>query len=46
MMKTGSYSIHAYAMRMENYSLDGPLENCSEIIHWVNKSMKMLKFLI
>lgn len=46
MMKTGSNFIHVYAMKMENYSLDGPLENCSEIIHCMNKDMKMLKFLI
>lgn len=46
MMRTGSTSIHLYAMKMENYSLDEPLENCSETIHSVSKVMKMLKFLI
>lgn len=29
MKKTGSNSIHVYAVKMENYSLDGTLENYS-----------------
>lgn len=39
-------SIHMNATKMENYSLDGPLENCSKTIHSMSKGMKILKFLI
>lgn len=46
MMKTCSNSTHVYDMKMEKYSLDGPLGNCNETIHWMNKDMKMLKVLI
>lgn len=46
MMKTCSNSTHVYDMKMENYSLDGSLENCNETIYWMNKDMKMLKLLI